>query len=88
LGSHNQLEVIRVKAVSLLFTNEVLKQSVYSITNILALLGQENLPVEWDSHQQKGGTRTVEITLQEGPLQAVQVHGSTREVLTVLSSTR
>jgi hypothetical protein len=39
----------------------------------------------------EGGTRTVEITLQEGPLQAVQVHGSTREVLvvlTVLSSTR
>jgi hypothetical protein len=33
----------------------------------------------------------VEITLQEGPLQAVQVHCSTREVqvvLTVLSSTR
>ena len=27
----------------------------------------------------------VEIALQEGPLQAVQVHGSTREVLVVLT---
>jgi hypothetical protein len=47
--------------------------------------------VEWDSHQLKGGTRMVEIALQEGPLQAVQVHGSTRELLVVLaglSSTR
>jgi hypothetical protein len=64
----------------------------YSITNILALLGPENLLVEWDTNQWKGGTRTIEIALQEeGLLQAVQVHGSTREVLvvlTVLSSTR
>jgi hypothetical protein len=39
----------------------------------------------------ESGTRTVEIALQVGPLQALQVHGSTKEVLvvlTVLTSTR
>jgi hypothetical protein len=63
----------------------------YSITDSLALLGQENLLFECDSNQQKSGTRTVEISLQEGPLEVVQVHGNTKEVLVVLivlSSTR
>jgi hypothetical protein len=76
-------------AVSMLLHTRFKINCVHSITNILALLGQENLLVEWGSNQQKGGTRMVEIALQEGTLQTVLVHGSTREVvvLTVLSNT-